>query len=93
MKFDRYEKKIIKAIIENRKGVYETPKRDRTSYKPCKEYDAALSLFMKKVIYAEAKNELAMEGPATPTPKFRWFKCSLYKPYSTKKELKKLINV
>ena len=55
MKFDRYEKKIIKAIIENRKGVYETPKRDRTSYKPCKEYDAALSLFMKKLIYAEAQ--------------------------------------
>ena len=29
MKLNRYEKKIIKEIIENRKGIYETPKRDR----------------------------------------------------------------
>ena len=47
MKLNRYEKKIIKEIVESRKGIYETPKRDRLSYKPCKEYDAALSLFMK----------------------------------------------
>ena len=57
MKLNRYEKKIIKGIVESRKGIYETPKRDRLSYKPCKEYAAALSLFMKKLIYAEATNE------------------------------------
>ena len=68
MKLNRYEKKIIKGIVESRKGIYETPKRDRLSYKPCKEYDAALSLFMKKLIYAEATNELEFEGPATPDP-------------------------
>ena len=62
-------------------------KEDRGNYKPCKEYDAALSLFMKKLIYAEAQNELLMEGPATPEPKFRWFKCRLYKPYATKRNL------
>ena len=56
MKLNRYEKKIIKEIVESRKGIYETPKRNRLSYKPCKEYDAALSLFMKKLIYAEATN-------------------------------------
>ena len=50
MKLNRYEKKIIKEIVESRKGIYETPKRNRLSYKPCKEYDAALSLFMKKLI-------------------------------------------
>jgi hypothetical protein len=46
---------------------------------------------MKKLIYAEAANELLMEGPATPTPKFRWFKCRLYKPYATKRDLRKLL--
>ena len=44
MKLNRYEKKIIKEIVKSRKGIYETPKRDRLAYKPCKEYDAALSL-------------------------------------------------
>ena len=65
MKLNRYEKKILKEIIASRKGIYETPKRIREQYKPCKEYDAALSLFMKKLIYAEATNELEMEGPAS----------------------------
>ena len=91
MKLNRYEKKILKGIIDNRKGIYETPKRVRAEYKPCKEYDAALSLFMKKLIYAEATNELELEGPATPEPQFRWFICKLHKPYATKKELKKLL--
>ena len=95
MKLNRYEKKIIKEIVESRKGTYETPKRDRLSYKPCKEYDAALSLFMKKLIYAEATNEHGtngmFQGPATPEPNFRWFTCKLHKPYATKKELKKLL--
>ena len=91
MKLNRYEKKIIKEIVKNRKGIYKTPKRIREQYKPCKEYDAALSLFLKKLIYAEATNELEMEGPATPTPKFRWFKCKLYKPYATKRDLRKLL--
>ena len=91
MKLNRYEKKILKGIIDNRKGIYETPKRVRAEYKPCKEYDAALSLFMKKLIYAEATNELALEGPATPAPQVRWFICKLHKPYATKKELKKLL--
>ena len=76
IKLNRYEKKIIKGIIENRRGIYETPKRPKAlGYKPCKEYDAALSLFMKKLIYAEASNELELEGPATPEPQFRWFTC------------------
>ena len=88
MKLNRYEKKIIKGIVESRKNIYETPKRDRLSYKPCKEYDAALSLFMKKLIYAEATNELEFEGPATPDPRFRWFTCKLHKPYATKRELR-----
>ena len=92
IKLNRYEKKIIKGIIENRRGIYETPKRPKAlGYKPCKEYDAALSLFMKKLIYAEATNELELEGPATPEPQFRWFICKLHKPYATKKELKKLL--
>tara|TARA_B100000530_G_scaffold74330_1_gene43989 strand:- start:488 stop:769 length:282 start_codon:yes stop_codon:yes gene_type:complete len=92
IKLNRYEKKIIKGIIENRRGIYETPKRPKAlGYKPCKEYDAALSLFMKKLIYAEATNELEFEGPATPEPKFRWFTCKLYKPYATKRELRKLL--
>ena len=91
MKLNRYEKKIIKEMVNSRKGIYETPKRRIAEYKPCKEYDAALSLFMKKLIYAEAQNELLMEGPATPEPKFRWFKCRLYKPYATKRELRKLL--
>ena len=91
LKLNRYEKKILKEIIASRKGIYETPKRIREQYKPCKEYDAALSLFMKKLIYAEATNELEMEGPASPDPKFRWFTCKLHKPYASKRELKKLI--
>ena len=91
MKLNRYEKKIIIAICESRKGIYETPKRDRLAYKPCKEYDAALSLFMKKLIYAETTNELEIEGPALPQPKFRWFTCKLHKEYATKRELRKLL--
>ena len=47
IKLNRYEKKIIKGIIENRRGIYETPKRPKAlGYKPCKEYDAALSLLL-----------------------------------------------
>jgi len=95
LKLNRYEKKIIKGIIDNRKGIYETPKRIRAQYKPCKEWDAALSLFMKKLIYAEGTSEIGsggmFEGPATPEPRFRWFTCRLHKPYATKRELKKLI--
>ena len=96
IKLNRYEKKIIKGIIENRRGIYETPKRPKAlGYKPCKEYDAALSLFMKKLIYAETTNEHGtngmFEGPATADPQFRWFTCRLHKPYATKRELKKLI--
>ena len=95
MKLNRYEKKIIKEIVESRKGIFETPKRNRLSYKPCKEYDAALSLFMKKLIYAETTNEHGtngmFEGPATAAPQFRWFTCKLYKPYATKRELRKLL--
>ena len=91
IKLNRYEKKIIKAICESRKGIYETPKRARGVYKPCKEYDAALSLFLKKLIYAETTNELEFEGPALPEPKYRWFTCKLYKDYATKRELRKLL--
>ena len=29
MKLNRYEKKILQAIVDNRKGIYQTPKRDR----------------------------------------------------------------
>ena len=71
MKLNRYEKKIIKGIIASRKGIYETPRRVREKYTPCKEYEAAISLFMKKLVYSEASNELEFEGPATPEPKFR----------------------
>ena len=35
MKLNRYEKKIIKEMVNNRKGVYETPKRKIAEYKPC----------------------------------------------------------
>ena len=91
MKLNRYEKKIIKAIVESRKGIYETPKRVKAEYKPCKEDDAALSLFLKKLIYAETTNELEIEGPALPQPKFRWFTCKLHKDYATKRELRKLL--
>ena len=91
MKWIRYETQIIKAICESRKGIYETPKRVKAEYKPCKEYDAALSLFMKKLIYAETTNELEIEGPALPQPKFRWFTCKLHKEYATKRELRKLL--
>ena len=95
MKLNRYEKRIIKGIIDSRKGIYETPRRirDNSIFKPCKEFEAALSLFLKKLIYAEATNEIEFEGPATPEPRFRWFTCRLHKTYATKKELKKLINV
>ena len=91
LKLNRYEKKILKGIIDNRRGIYETPKRIRSQYKPCKEYDAALSLFMKKLIYAETTNELEIEGPALPEPKYRWFTCKLHKDYATKRELRKLL--
>ena len=81
LKLNRYEKKILKGIIDNRRGIYETPKRLRSQYKHCKEYDAALSLFMKKLIYAEATNEHGtngmFQGPATDEPNFRWFTCCL----------------
>jgi|TARA_B110000259_G_C14003169_1_gene396986 hypothetical protein len=91
MKLNRYEKKILKGIIDSRKGIYETPKRHRNDYGTCNEYDAALSLFLKKLIYAQATNEMNMEGPATSEPKFKWFTCRLYKPYATKRDLRKLI--
>ena len=91
MKLNRYEKKIIKGIVESRKGTYETPKRKIAEYKPGKEYDAALSLFLKKLIYAETTNELEFEGPALPEPKYRWFTCKLHKEYATKRQLRKLL--
>ena len=47
MRLKRKEKRILKGIIDSRKGIYETPRRIRNNqiYKPCKEFDAALSLF------------------------------------------------
>ena len=84
MKLNRKEKKILKGIIDHRKGIYETPKRIRSQYKPCKEYDAALSLFMKKLIYAEATNEHGtngmFHGPAPHAPNCRCCTCNLHKP-------------
>ena len=91
MKLNRYEKKILKKLIENRKGIYETPRREKWTYSPCKEYNAALSLMLNKIIYARSTNELELEGPATPEPKYRWFTCSVYKPWKTKQQLKKLL--
>ena len=49
MKLNRFHKKIIQGIIDNRKGVYETPRRkiNNVPYKQCKEYNAALELMLK----------------------------------------------
>ena len=90
MKLNRFHKKIIQGIIDNRKGVYETPRRkiNNVPYKQCKEYNAALELMLKGKIKALSTNELEMEGPATPEPEFTWFTCS---PWKTKRELKKLL--
>ena len=90
MKLNRFHKKIIQGIIDNRKGVYETPRRkiNNVPYKQCKEYNAALELMLKGKIKALSTNELEMEGPATPEPEFRWFTC---RPWKTKREFKKLL--
>ena len=90
MKLNRFHKKIIQGIIDNRKGVYETPRRkiNNVPYKQCKEYNAALELMLKGKIKALSTNELEMEGPATPEPEFRWFTC---RPWKTKRELKTLL--
>jgi|TARA_B100002003_G_scaffold76610_1_gene71642 hypothetical protein len=90
MKLNRFHKKIIQGIIDSRKSVYETPRRNikNVPYKACKEYNAALELMLKGKIRALSTNELEMEGPATPDPEFRWFTC---RPWKTKRELKKLL--
>ena len=82
---------IITAPPINNSLVGCSPKRKIAEYKPCKEYDAALSLMLKKLIYARSTNELEMEGPATPDPQLRWFTCSIHKPWATKRDLRKLI--
>ena len=89
MKLNRYHKRVIQGIIDNRKGVYETPRRKvlGVPYKECKEWTAALDLMLKGKIKALSSNELEMEGPAN-TPEFRWFTCT---PWKTKRELKKLL--
>ena len=43
---------------------------------------------LKGKIKALSTNELEMEGPAVPSPEFRWFTC---RPIKTKRELKKLL--
>jgi len=90
VKLNRYHKKIVKGIIASYKSRYETPRRriKDVPYKQCKEYDAALELMLKGNIIAQSTNELEMEGPATPSPEFRWFTC---RPWKTKRELKKLL--
>ena len=62
---------------------------NRTKKQEVKSNEAEKSI--KKLIYCEATNELEMEGPATPEPKFRWFTCKLHETYATKKELRKLV--
>lgn len=89
MKLNRYEKKIINGILDNRKARYETPRRRIDGpYKECKLYEAAVSLMLKGIIYAESTNELEIEGPALPKPQYRWFVC---RPWKTKRELRKHI--
>ena len=89
MKLNRYHKRVIQGIIDNRKGVYETPRRKvlGVPYKECKEWTAALDLMLKGKIKALSSNELEMEGPAN-TPEFRCITCT---PWKTKRELKKLL--
>ena len=90
MKLNRYHKKIIQGIIASYKSRYETPRRriNMVPYQQCKQYDAALALMLNGSIIAESTNELEMEGPAIPSPEFRWFTC---RPRKTKRELKKLL--
>ena len=94
MKLNRFHKRVIQGIIDNRKGVYDTPKRKvkGVPYKECKEWSAALELMLNRHIKAQSANEHGIngmfEGPATPEPEYRWFSCS---PWKTKRELKKLL--
>ena len=89
MKLNHYEKKIINGILDSRKARYETPRRKMNGpYKECKQYEAAISLMLKKIVYAESTNELEIEGPALHDPEYRWFIC---RPWKTKRELRKHI--
>ena len=89
MKLNHHEKKIINGILDSRKARYETPRRKIDGpYRECKQYEAAISLMLKKIVYAESTNELLVEGPALPDPEYRWFVC---RPWKTKRELRKHI--
>ena len=50
-KLNRAERKLIRNILDNRRALYKTPRRKiGGNNKDCKEYEAALSLFMKGII-------------------------------------------
>ena len=85
---NRAEKKLIRNILDNRRALHKTPKRKLGgTNKECKEYEAALSLFVKGVIKISRKVNVDFEGPmneATET----WYEC---KPWKTKRELRRFI--
>jgi len=87
-KLNRAEKKLIRSILDNRRAIYKTPKRNLGSAnKECKEYEAALSLFIKGIIKISRKVNVENEGPlneATET----WYEC---KPWKTKRELRRFV--
>ena len=87
-KLNRAERKLIRNILDNRRALYKTPKRKNDGgNKECKEYEAALSLFIKGIIRISRKVNVENEGPlneATET----WYEC---KPWKTKRELRRFI--
>jgi len=87
-KLNRAERKLIRDILDNRRALYKTPRRNIAGgNKECKEYEAALSLFVKGIIKISRKVNVEFEGPqneATET----WYEC---KPWKTKRELRRVL--
>tara|TARA_B100001996_G_scaffold287169_2_gene227412 strand:- start:380 stop:649 length:270 start_codon:yes stop_codon:yes gene_type:complete len=82
------EKKLIRKILDNRRALHKTPKRKMEGgNKECKEYEAALSLFIKGIIKISRKVDVDNEGPLNEATEI-WYEC---KPWKTKRELRRFI--
>ena len=87
-KLNRAERQLIRNILDNRRALYKTPRRKiGGNNKDCKEYEAALSLFMKGIIRISRKVDVENEGPLNEANE-SWYEC---KPLKTKRELRRIL--
>ena len=87
-KLNAAERKLVRNILDSRRALHKTPRRKTNGpNKECKEYEAALSLFVKGHIKIKRIANVQFEGPQNEATEY-WYEC---KPWKTKRELRKIL--